>query len=211
MKIDSIIFDVDGTLWNPADLVAEAWNGAAKKFSIPQEKPVTGESLKKLFGKPMDVFMMGVFPGLSEELQEQVYDFTANLEDEILATNKKDLLYPEVREVIENLSKTYKLYIVSNCQCGYIETFMRTHHLEEYFTDFECFGNTLLSKGENIKLVMERNQIRDAIYVGDTTGDFEAAMFAVLPFVYVTYGFGKVEGAWKTIDSMKELEKILQE
>ena len=209
MKLDAIIFDVDGTLWDPADLVAEAWNGAAEKFGITLEEPVTGKSLKKLFGKPMDVFMNGVFPNLKEEMKSEVYDFTANLEDDILAKNTRDLLYPGVRETLETLSKTHKLYLVSNCQCGYIETFMRSHQLEAYITDIECYGNTLLSKGENIKLVMERNQIQNAIYVGDTTGDFEGATFAGLPFVYVTYGFGKVKGAWKTIDDLRELKNLI--
>ena len=31
--MDSIIFDVDGTLWDSADSVAAAWNLAIKKFS----------------------------------------------------------------------------------------------------------------------------------------------------------------------------------
>lgn len=209
MKLDAVIFDVDGTLWDPADLVAEAWNGAAAEFNIPQEKPITGTELKSLFGKPMDVFMNGVFPGLSEELQEKVYDFTANLEDEILAKNTKDLLYPGVREMLEELAKVQKIYIVSNCQCGYIETFMRTHNLEQYVTDIECYGNTLLSKGENIRLIMERNNIQNAIYVGDTQGDCDAATYAGLPFVYVTYGFGKAEGVWKTIDDIREVLKLI--
>ena len=57
-------------------------------------------------------------------------------------------------------------------------------------SDFECFGNTGLSKGENIRLLMERAQITDAVYVGDTKGDADACTFAGIPFIFAEYGFG---------------------
>ena len=76
-------------------------------------------------------------------------------------------------------------------------------------TDIECYGNTLLSKGENIKLVIERNGIQNGFYVGDTMGDFNAAKFAEIPFVYVKYGFAKVEGAWKEVDDIREVLELV--
>ena len=51
MKIDAVIFDVDGTLWDTTDLVAEAWNHAVADFGIEREEPITGDTLKKEFGK----------------------------------------------------------------------------------------------------------------------------------------------------------------
>ena len=114
-------------------------------------------------------------------------------------------LYPNTRETIMKLSKKYKLFIVSNCVKGYIESFLKTSGLKDYFDDYESYGNTLLSKGENIKLVIERNNLKSPIYVGDTSGDMEGAKIADIPFVYAAYGFGKVESFDYKINDISEL------
>ena len=54
MKIDSIILDVDGTIWNTTGIVAEAWNKVIDE-NFPQVPHVTAEILKGQFGKTMDV------------------------------------------------------------------------------------------------------------------------------------------------------------
>ena len=60
-------------------------------------------------------------------------------------------------------------------------------------------------KAENIRLIMERNQVTEAVYVGDTQGDADACRRAGIPMIYVSYGFGDVEGDYVTIDSFEEL------
>lgn len=47
--------------------------------------------------------------------------------------------------------------------------------MERYFEDIEMSGRTGLDKGKNIRLLMERNHIGQAVYVGDTKGDEKAA------------------------------------
>ncbi len=91
-------------------------------------------------------------------------------EEEALEENQQDICYPDVREVIKQLAKTYDLYIVSNCQCGYIEQFLRKTQLEAYIKDIECFGNTGKNKGENIRLLVKRNSLKAPVYIGDTKG-----------------------------------------
>ena len=119
------------------------------------------------------------------------------------------MLYPRVTEVFEELSKKCKVGVVSNCQSGYIELFLKKNNLEHCVIDTECYGNTLLSKGENIKLLMKRNEIKNAIYVGDTIGDYNATVDAGIPFVFVKYGFGKVENPYKAIDDIREVLELV--
>lgn len=110
--------------------------------------------------------------------------------------------------MLESLSQKYKLFIVSNCQEGYIEAFYNYHQLETYFIDYENPGRTGLSKGENIKLIIERNQLKSPVYIGDTLGDQQAAKAAGIPFVYANYGFGEVEEYDYIIHSLRELQTI---
>ena len=117
-------------------------------------------------------------------------------------------LYDRVEAVLEQLSRKYKLYIVSNCQEGYIESFYAYHKLGKYFLDFENPGRTGLSKGENIGLIMERNGLAEAIYVGDTIGDQQAARQAGIPFVYAAYGFGEVDDFDYSIHRFEELLEL---
>lgn len=38
--------------------------------------------------------------------------------------------------------------------------FFKAHKLDKYFIDYECPGRTGLPKGENIKLIVERNNLK---------------------------------------------------
>ena len=85
------------------------------------------------------------------------------------------------------------LFIVSNCQSGYIELFLEKTGLADCITDSECAGRTGLSKGPNIRLVADRNHLQNPVYVGDIDGDRQASEEAGVKFCHASYGFGKVE------------------
>lgn len=203
----NIIFDVDGTLWDTTEVVAEAWNRAISEVGGTAAF-ITASMLKKEFGKPMDKIADNLFNDASEEQRKLLLEKCCEYEHEALMENKNNLLFPEVKETLIKLSEKCRLFIVSNCQSGYIELFMEKIGIEEYITDFECFGNTLKSKGENIKLVIERNNLDDAVYVGDTQGDYEATVFAEIPFIFAKYGFGNPENCYLAISGIKELLKL---
>ena len=115
------------------------------------------------------------------------------------------ILFPHLKEVLEQLSKDYFLAIVSNCQVGYIEAFLEYHQLGDYFSDTENFGRTGLQKGDNIRLVCDRNQLDRAVYLGDIQGDYDSACKAGIPFILAGYGFGQVDAEVPVIQSLQEL------
>lgn len=209
MKIDAVIFDVDGTLWDTTDLVATAWNQAVAEFGIKDTETITGDILKREFGKPMNIIMDNLFPKEGEQTKADLLKLCCKYEHEILENAPKDILYPGVEEVFQTLSKKCKVGVVSNCQSGYIELFLKKNGLEQFVVDTECYGDTLLSKGENIKLLMERNGIENAIYVGDTIGDYNATVYAGIPFVFARYGFGSVENPYKAVDDIREVLELV--
>ena len=205
-KIDAIIFDLDGTLWNTVDSCLKA-TSLVKEEHKDITRDVTREQIESAMGKTSDEIINIYYGYLPREKGEEYATeaFNKNVENLLKEGGR---LYPNTRETIMNLSKKYKLYIVSNCVKGYIESFFNTSGLKDYFDDYESYGNTLLSKGENIKLVIERNNLQNPIYVGDTSGDMEGAKIAGIPFVYAAYGFGDVESFDYKIDDISELLNI---
>lgn len=203
--MDCIILDIDGTLWDTTPIVAEAWSAALKDRTDIAWRP-TADNLKKLFGRPMWTIADAIFPELSPKDRMKLMDQCCESEEETLKKNPGKV-FEGVVETIRQLSKKYKICIVSNCQAGYIELTMKAIGIEAYITDFECPGYTGLSKGENCKLVMERNGFTSAVYVGDTQGDADAAAFAEIPFVFCEYGFGEVK---KYDYSIKKFPELLE-
>ena len=81
----------------------------------------------------------------------------------------------------------------------------------DLFLDYEEWERTGLTKGENIRLVMERNGYRKAVYVGDTRKDQEAAQAAGIPFVHAAYGFGEADVPDGTIASLADLPALIRQ
>lgn len=121
------------------------------------------------------------------------------------------ILYPRLEETLLKLKKSYQLFVVSNCQLGYIESFIKAHKLEKCFDDIECWGNNLLPKGENNKLIMERNKVTRAVYVGDTAGDEESARVAGIPFIFAKYGFGEAKAPDYILDAFSNLPELMDQ
>ena len=207
MKFDGIIFDLDGTLWDSTVEVAKTWSMIISKYNLTR-KEVTVEDLKPCMGKLLDEIARILLPDLDEEMQMKIIKECCEFENQYLG-DYGATLYNKLEETLEKLSKDYKLFIVSNCQDGYIESFFKAHNLDKYFTDYECPGRTGLAKAENIKLVVERNNLKNPVYIGDTQGDANAANAANVPFIYAEYGFGEVEVFEDKIESFEDLLNII--
>lgn len=209
MTFDSLILDIDGTLWNTTEVVAKAWNAQIKEH-FPNLKTVTADILKTQFGKPMNIIADNLFPSLSQEQKDELLKLCCIGEQKELEENKEKLTYPNVVKTIKKLSKKIPVFIVSNCQTGYIELVMKKNKIEKYITDYECFGDTRLGKDENIALVVKRNNLQKPAYVGDTQGDYEACKKEGVPFIWASYGFGKPESEdyFAKISDFSELLKL---
>lgn len=203
--IDSIIFDMDGTLWNSTPEVAVAFNKVLTEKYPEITDEVTAECLQGLFGLPLNVIAVKLFESVPKEKAIIVMEECCAYECEYLAQNGATL-YEGLEEALKTLFKTYKLLIVSNCQEGYIQCFFQANpHLEQYFIDFEYPGRSGKLKADNIRMVIERNNLKNPIYVGDTQGDASAAKEAGVPFVFARYGFGEVQEYLEVVDSLGEL------
>lgn len=208
-NMDGIILDVDGTLWDSTPIVARAWTRAVREMGC-EDMTVTADMLKKLFGRTMTVIADMMLPQLEPEKRYEIMKLCCVYEHEDLESDPCNICYPGVIETIKTLSEKVKVFIVSNCQCGYIELFLEKTGLGPYVTDLECYGNTLKNKGTNIRLLMERNGLCNPIYVGDTQGDCDASKEAGVPFVFTEYGFGEVDEKAEVISEFSQLLQFVK-
>ena len=204
--MEGIIFDVDGTLWDSTDTVAESWNDAIREYT-DMDLTIDSAVLKNVFGKTMTEIGNTIFPSLPKDRRNSLLQICFAYENRLLET-KPGKLYDGVYETIQRLSQKYSLFIASNCQCGYVEVLLKTTGMAPFIKDFLCFGQTQTPKSQTIRTLMERNHLNKAVYVGDTQGDFNACREVGIPFIYAAYGFGEVQDAPVTIHSIRQLTEL---
>lgn len=203
MNADALIFDMDGTLWDSSDTVAKSWNKVINECPDVRE-PVSSECIKSLMGMQLLKIGEALFPYLEEKKRNKLMMDCCKYENEMLRQSG-GILYDGVEKTLSVLKSNAKLFIVSNCQKGYIEAFLGYHELGKYFLDHECAGMSGKSKGENIIEIIRRNNVKSAYYVGDTQIDYEATRKACIPFIYASYGFGDVHTYEYKINAFTDL------
>ena len=206
----AIIFDMDGTLWDSADNVAISWNIAMEKFGYERE-PINEADMQSVMGKTMDKIAEILFDKVEGEERKALLELACKEENDYLREHG-GVLYPDIRKTMEELKKDYRLFIVSNCQVGYIEAFLDYYQFHDLVEDIECYGNNDKPKAENIQLICQRNQIKpeDAVYVGDIQGDYDSSMAAGVKFIHAAYGFGTIDAEVHKIDTFSDLPKVVK-
>ena len=169
--MDSIIFDIDGTIWNSTDVVAMAWNKALEKENI--DVRVTADQLKGLFGRLLPDIAKAILPEQTKAEQLRVIDICCQAEHDLLRAMGAPV-YDGLEETLKELNKRYPLFVVSNCQAGYIELVFEKTGLGKYFTGHLCPGDSGEAKAANIRSIAKKYQLKAPVYVGDTFGDYQA-------------------------------------
>jgi phosphoglycolate phosphatase len=207
-RFDSIIFDLDGTLWDSTGNVAEAWEKARQEVNYVHEE-ITQQTVRSITGMAYDAIFEKLFPYLEDTDRKDFQAICARYELEVLNT-KGGKLYPELKETLAYLKNKYKLFVVSNCQCGYIETFLRLNDLKDAFIGHQCYGTKGQPKFQNIIDVVNDFDLKAPVYVGDTQGDYDSATKAGVPIIFATYGFGSTTcKPLAFIDQFSDLKTLL--
>lgn len=203
-----LCFDLDGTLFDTRQDIADAVNRARLEFelpelSVPQVTSMVGHGISALARKAFQD--SDVDPSLARKLILDYYQ---------RHPADKATLYPGVRETIPILK--YVLTVVSNKRKVLVDALLEKHGLTQYF-DFVAGGDTFKAKKPDpgaIDFLLERFQAAPAevLVIGDHSPDIEMAKRSSVRSVFCRYGFfGKDEvGADFQIDSFPELLTILE-
>ena len=204
MQYESLIFDIDGTLWDSRALVAEGFNIQLAKEGL-SHLAVNAEMFLSLFGKVMTEIADSIFSSIPTPERYALMERCMDTENAYLKANECRIGYPGIRQTMEALAKNHRLFIVSNSQKGYPELCIEKLGLTDLIQGHLCFGDTGTSKGKTIRTLMEKYEITSCAYIGDTQADYEATLEANVPFIWASYGFGTPDGYDLKIDSFTDL------
>lgn len=209
MKIDSVIFDMDGTLWDAVDTYCKVWDMAFARLGV-KRAPVTYGEMVALMGRPLeeifDVLAAGT--GLArEDFMEPLFEVEAEIVPRLGGR-----LYDGVEDVLRELKADgIRLFMVSNCAERGLDNFMKATGLRGYFTDLLSFGATGVDKDVNIRRLQKRYNLKRPVYVGDIQRDSDSTHAAGVEFVWAAYGFGEVRDADFRIDRFSDLKQVLSD
>ena len=208
MITDSVLFDLDGTLWDSCRVVAESWGETLRRVCGTELGPSAAD-VRGIMGMNFEQITAALFSRFgarAPELCRACID-----EENTLVASEGGLLYPGTGDMLAALSARLPLFIVSNCQDGYIQAFLENTGFGPFIRDFACEGMTGQGKAENLALLIERHGLRAPVYVGDTEGDERSARQAGCRFIHASYGFGAAAAPDAVIGSPAELCALLGE
>ena len=127
-----------------------------------------------------------------------------------IINEKNVVIYDGVIETLKELSKKYKIGIITNNRDEYAKTFLNITKLKEYFIDYMGAASYNITKGEAIKQMVKKYNEKENYYVGDIKKDQEATMYAGIKFIHAKYGFEPNLKSELSIEKIQDLHKIIK-
>jgi len=188
-NITTLIFDFDGTIADTLELHRQIYNELALKYHHDQ---ISESDIPNLQNLGMREFLKKVKIPL-------LHLPTLILEGQQLAKKYPiSLPIPGIIPVIQSLSESYTLGIVTSNTKAYCQAFLARHQLEKYFS-FVQAERDLFGKDHKLKKVIREHdlQIEKTVYIGDEVRDIDAARKVPLQNIGVGWGFNSAEALEK--------------
>lgn len=171
MHIQSLIFDLDGTLIDSSDGVVDAVNFAFRQMSLPEVLP---EIIKPYIGYPLK----GMFADLTDAPVDELYaHFQTRAATSVVDSST---VLPDVEEALAELRESgYRMAIATTKIRIHVDAIVAKFGWERYF-DATVAGNDVSMvkpHPEAIHLSIERLKSRpgNSLVIGDTENDIRAA------------------------------------
>lgn len=211
MKQKHILFDLDGTIVRSDLGITKGVQKSLEHFGIYEEL----DDLKKFVGPPM-VESYTNFYGFSLEQYKEALDVFHDYYRSVGIFECE--LYEGIEEMLDSLSKEYKLYVATSKPEREARRVIEHFGLDKYFTfvggSDGDFNTKRATKTAVIEYVLETNKIMDrgfAIMVGDKSHDIVGAGNAGLKSIGVLYGYGSLEefeGANYIVKNVEDLRDM---
>ena len=205
-----IIFDLDGTLTDPAEGIVNSVRYALKKFDIIEKDT---KKLLKFIGPPLNKSFEKYYNISSEKAKLAVNYYREYYADKGIWENQ---LYPGIKDILSYLSsRNCTVFVGTSKPTVYAKKILQRYEIDQYFTDIvgSNLDLTRVSKTEIIEYILKEHnltQIGNILMVGDTHYDIRGASTVGIDSLHVGYGYGdrfEVE-IYNPTYSIKELTEL---
>jgi phosphoglycolate phosphatase len=184
-----LVFDLDGTLVDSKEDLANAVNVALESFEFP---PLPHPVIYSYVGDGASALILRALPPEKADLLPEVLDrFLACYRRHLLDTTRP---YPGVVGALRKWSGMYRMAVLTNKGLAMTEEILSGLSLSGYFFDVrggDSFGNKKPHPEGLLHLVREAGvEGRETIMVGDSRNDVLAGRAAGAVTCGVTYGLG---------------------
>ncbi len=193
MQLKLLILDLDGTLIDSLEDLADAANHMRQTFTLP---PLSVPDVKKLVGEGARRLVERALPDLSPADHQNGLDIFLRYNYEHIAD--KTSFYPGVRETLEQLSSSgVTLAVASNKSESHCREILRLLHCDHLFAAILGADSLTERKPSPLPLLhlMERFgcSVPETIMVGDSINDMKAGKAAGVFTIGCNYGYGALE------------------
>ena len=189
MKYKLAVFDLDGTILNTVEDLADSVNYALRKYGLPER---TLEQTRKLLGNGMKNLCYGSTPeGTPEEIRQAVLaDFR---EYYGIHCMDKTRPYEGIHEMFANLRGAgIHVVVLSNKGDSAVQTLMDHYYSGELDGAYgERQGIRRKPWPDALQSIMEAEQVlpTETVYIGDSEVDIETGKNAGVDCIIVEWGF----------------------
>ncbi|GGA48139.1 HAD hydrolase-like protein [Psychrobacillus lasiicapitis] len=214
--LQSIIFDMDGTLFQTDKILELSLEDTFNHLrSLDKWDSVTPiDKYREIMGVPLPKVWEALLPNHSDEVREQVDAYFLKRLIENIRSGK-GALYPNVKKVFSYLKENnYSIYIASNGLTEYLKAIVHYYNLDNWVTEtFSIQQIQTLDKGDLVKTIIEKYDIKKAAVVGDRLSDINAAKNNELIAIGCNFDFAQEDELTQAdfvIDDLIDLKIILQ-
>lgn len=212
-ELDTILFDLDGTITDPAEGITNSVSYALKKFGVKVENK---SDLNCFIGPPLYASFMKYY-GFSKEKAEKAVDFYREYYADKGIFECR--LYDGIKELIIKLHSAGKRVVLATSKPEFFaEKLLRHFGLLEYF--YHIAGATMdgsrIEKTDIINYAFDgmKSDKQNAVMIGDREFDIIGAKNVGIASIGVTFGYGSLEeleksGADYIADRVEDIEKLL--
>lgn len=212
MKYSNLIFDLDGTLTNPAQGVLNSLRFALQQMNYPN---LPSEVPMAFIGPPLQKSFSEIYKFNKKQTEQAVEFFRAYYGKAGLYENE---VYPGIHELLETLHDSgRRLFVATSKLEKYARLILEHFEIDKYFDDLSGadYGGTK-TKAELIDriLIDYRLSADDCLMVGDTQFDLIGAQTCEIDSMAVGYGYGTKEFLLSHnptfyVDTVEELSEFM--
>jgi phosphoglycolate phosphatase len=190
MKKKLIIFDMDGTLIDSGNVIANTINFV--RVNLGLEKIEKYELLKQLNNPNID--SARYFYGTSSFTDEQTKLFNQYYNEYCI---KDIILYDGIDKMLEEISPYFTLTIATNASIEFAEKMIKHLNIDKYFSTIvgsSCVKNPKPAPDMILKILKQYNmKQKDTILIGDSMKDKQASDNAKIDSILVDWGFSNYQ------------------